>query len=89
MERRRKRYNFCSNLHSAGYRGRVSRMDVKRRIRERDSATHMQRLVRGHLGATKVERIRLKIKKSLAATNVQRIFKLRLRAAEECRRRRI
>jgi hypothetical protein len=75
VERRRKRYNFAATRIQAGYRGRVSRMDVKRRIRERDSATHMQRLVRGHLGRQRVERIRLKIKKSLAATNVQRIFR--------------
>ena len=43
-------------------------MDVKRRIRERDSATHMQRLVRGHLGRQKVERIRLKIKNQYLKT---------------------
>ena len=52
VERRRKRYNFAATRIQAGYRGRVSRMDVKRRIRERDSATHMQRLVRGHLRAS-------------------------------------
>jgi hypothetical protein len=75
VQRRRVRYNKAATNIQAGYRGRVSRMDVKRRLRERDGATHLQRLVRGHLGRLRVLRIRLGIKKKVAATGVQKIFR--------------
>ena len=75
VQRRRVRYNKAATSIQSGYRGRVSRMDVKRRMRERDGATHLQRLVRGHLGRLRVMKILLELRKKAAATGVQKIFR--------------
>ena len=72
---RRNRYTRAATLIQAGYRGKNARVNVKGQLNERDGATHLQRLVRGHLGRLRVQRIQLKIRKSVAATGIQRVFR--------------
>ncbi len=75
VKRRRRRYHASATRIQAGFRGRRSRLDVRRRLKEKDAATHIQRTIRGRLGRHKAERVRKALQQRLAATDMQRIFR--------------
>ena len=75
VKRRRRRYHASATRIQAGFRGRRSRLDVRRRIKEKDAATHIQRTIRGLLGRHKAERVRRARQQQFAATDMQRIFR--------------
>jgi hypothetical protein len=91
VKRRRVRYREASTRIQAGWRGRTDRVTVRRRVVERDAATHIQRTIRGLLGRKKAARVRRARQQRIAATDMQRIFRAlkgrrRMQAKRDLRR---
>ena len=91
VKRRRRRYRESSTRIQACVRGRRDRLEVRRRVVERDAAVHVQRTIRGMLGRRKASRVRRARTQRLAATDMQRIFRAlkgrrRMQAKRDLRR---